>query len=83
LQIENLASTASTDGDRNTPSFNVLLQGFRKWSKNGAKRKTTDSLKAIVAVAAKSKAQTSPQPDWFPFELKNSLPHSAVPKRES
>ena len=37
LQTENLASTASTDGDRITPGFNHLLQCSRKWSKNGAK----------------------------------------------
>jgi hypothetical protein len=37
LQIQTLASTASTDGDRNTPSINDLLHGTRKWSKNGAK----------------------------------------------
>jgi hypothetical protein len=37
LKIQILASTASTGGDRNTPSFNDLLQGFCNWSKNGAK----------------------------------------------
>ena len=35
LQIGNTASTASTDGDRITPSFNHLLHGSRKRSKNG------------------------------------------------
>ena len=39
LKIQTIASMASTDGDRNTPSFNDLLQGSRKWSKNGAKEK--------------------------------------------
>src|SRR5690242_8525549 len=37
LQIQNLASTASTDGDRITHSFNGLLRGSRYRSKNGAK----------------------------------------------
>src|ERR1019366_7475976 len=50
LQIESLASTASTDGDRITPSFNDLLQSSRKRSKNGAKNPRNNSA-GFVATA--------------------------------
>src|SRR5215471_14829987 len=52
LKIQNFASMVSTEGDRITPIFNTLLQGFRKRSKkNSSELPSTHEFPPAIRIA--------------------------------